>query len=355
MGSHDIGASTGSAGIAPVSPQSTIVASLVLLALVASLVVYKTVGAMRQIEHARATGAVALTTELVSVDSSVLPLRVAARGLNYLAVIWPALAFGILISAGVRAFVPAHAIARTFSGGPVRGQLVAGASGAPLMLCSCCAAPLFSSVYEGSRRLGPSLALMLAAPTLNPAALVLTFLLFPSPIAWGRLLMSVAAVFIGTALIGGVTRGAHGSCPVFPAEGGEVSRRATLRSFGNACLHVSVRTVPAIVVGIAAAMLFADRVQSPRDLSEAARVWMVGLTAAVAVPLALPTFFEIPLAVALLASGVPAGAAAALLFAGPAVNTASLLTVSREAGWKAVGLVTAMVWIVAVMGGLLVP
>lgn len=69
-------------------------------------------------------------------------------------------------------------------------------------------------------------------------------------------------------------------------------------------------------------------------------------------PMALPTFFEIPLTVTLLAAGAPAGAAAALLFAGPAVNLASLLTVGREAGWRAVWAVGAMVWLTAVPGGL---
>jgi len=48
-------------------------------------------------------------------------------------------------------------------------------AGAPLMLCSCCVAPIFTGVYERSARLGPSLGLMLAAPALNPAALILTF------------------------------------------------------------------------------------------------------------------------------------------------------------------------------------
>jgi uncharacterized protein len=355
MASHDVRVLSSSSVVDPRSRRSAIVAGLVLLGLVASLVVYKTAGAMRQIEHARATGFVALTTGVVSEETSVLPLRVGARALNYLAVIWPALAFGILVSAGVRAFVPTHAVARAFSAGPVRGQLVAGASGAPLMLCSCCAAPLFSSVYEGSRRLGPSLALMLAAPALNPAALVLTFLLFPGPIAWARLAMSVAAVFVGTALVGRFTPEAWGSSPESRVAGAVVPRRTSFRGFVTSCLHVSVRTMPAIVVGIAAAMLFADRLHGPGDLAVGARVWIIALTAAVAVPLAVPTFFEIPLAVAFVASDAPLGAAAALLFAGPAVNMASLLTVAREAGWRAVGMVAVMVWGIAVLGGLLLP
>lgn len=158
-----------------------VTAALLLLVLVSGLVVYKSAGALRQVDYARAHGSLSLAGDVARADGQGLPFRVAARSVNYAAVIWPALVFGILISAGVRSFVPARAMARAFGGAPIRRQLVAGASGAPLMLCSCCAAPLFSSVYERSRLLAPSLALMVGAPALNPAALVLTFLLFPHP------------------------------------------------------------------------------------------------------------------------------------------------------------------------------
>jgi uncharacterized membrane protein YraQ (UPF0718 family) len=48
------------------------------------------------------------------------------------------------------------------------------------------------------------------------------------------------------------------------------------------------------------------------------------------------------------------GAAAALLFAGPAVNLPSLFTVAQSAGWKVAAGLGAMVWVVAVAGALLV-
>jgi hypothetical protein len=328
------------------------VAGLLLLVLVGGLVVYKSAGAVRHLEHARANGSLVLNAGVISTGSPIMPVRVAARSVNYLAAVWPALAFGILISAGARAFVPAHAVARAFAGGSLRGQVLAGALGAPLMLCSCCAAPLFSSVYERSRHLAPSLALMLAAPALNPAALALTFLLFPASVAWGRLGMSVVAVFLGTALVGRFAPGARLHLRVPALDEDQALGRGTIRSLVASCLHVTVRTAPVILLGVVTAMLFADLLQAQGDLSAAVRLTSIGVTAAVAVPIALPTFFEVPLAVALLAGGAPAGAAAALLFAGPAVNLASLLTVGREAGWRAVWMVAAMVWLIAVIGGL---
>ena len=322
-----------------------------LFVLVSSLVVYKSTGALRQIEYARANGAVALRADTVSAEAVAPSLRVGALSVNYFAVIWPALVFGVLIGAAVSALTPPAALSRLFGRGLFRPQLVAAVSGAPLMLCSCCAAPVFSSVYERCRQLAPSLALMLAAPSLNPAALALTFLLFPSSIAWGRLWMSVVAVFLGTALVARLAPEARIALRVPPVADDQPATLA-IRAFLRACLRMSARTVPVIVLGILAAVLFADRVTVQPDISSSTRVWSIVVIAAIAVPIALPTFFEIPLAVTLLAAGAPPGAAAAVLFAGPAVNLASLLTVAHSAGWRVVSLVAAMVWLIAVIGGL---
>src|SRR5262245_25767098 len=78
---------------------------LLLLVLVGGLVAYKSSGALRQIERARTAGSIATRSDVV-VTSATSSLSVASRSVNYLAVIWPALLFGLLISAGVRAIIP---------------------------------------------------------------------------------------------------------------------------------------------------------------------------------------------------------------------------------------------------------
>lgn len=327
---------------------------LVLLAIVAALVTYKTAGALGTVSHASSAGTMSMRAGIVQLTSPG-DLSLLARTLNYLAVIWPALAFGVLISAAVRSFVPATALSDAFSRAPARAYLVAGASGSPLMLCSCCVAPIFSAVYERSARLGPSLALMLAAPALNPAALILTFMLFSLPIAGARVVMSALAVFAGTALVARIWGRGAGSPGIVPesAASSEPARPAAIR-FVQSFVYVGVRTVPLIVAGVVAGMAISEYLPGAMVMSSSAQITVIAVTALVAVPVALPTFFEVPLALALLAAGAPAGAAAALLFAGPAVNLPSLLTVARSAGWKVAGGVAAMVWVVAVAGGLLV-
>jgi len=329
-------------------------AALLLLILVAGLVVYKSTGALRQVDYVRATGTLSSPAALVPTSSTVLPIRVAEKSLDYLDAVWVALAFGILISAAVRAFTPVAALSRLFDRRPLQGQVVACALGAPLMLCSCCVAPIFSSVYQRSRRLAPSLAIMLAAPTLNPAALLLTFLLFPSPVAWGRLWMGVTAVVAGTLGVAWLAGRIDAHDVPVSLDAGDQPHESSPRRFVRSCIDVSIRTVPIILVGVVVAVLVADRVSLESSDLPSLRIWAIAMTAGIALPLALPTFFEIPLAATLLAGGAPAGVAAAFLFVGPAVNLPSLLTVGRATGWKAALTLAAMVWSVAFLGGLLV-
>src|SRR5260370_30099620 len=88
--------------------------------------------------------------------------------------------------------------------------------------------------------------------------------------------------------------------------------------------------------------------------STGAKFLAILVVAAFAVPVALPTFFEIPLALILLASGAPLGAAVALLIAGPSVNLPSLFTIMRSTNWRVAAVVAVSIWTLAVGAGILV-
>src|SRR5438876_8117214 len=166
---------------------------LPLLLIVGALITYKSSAALRVIGKVSATGAFTPRGNVIPrVGAS--EAGILTRTLNYFLVIWPALVFGILISGAVSTFVSPQWLTRLLGSRSLRSQVFAGLAGAPLMLCSCCIAPIFTGVYERSARLGPSLGLMLAAPALNPAALILTFMLFNYKVGTVRLAASVASV-----------------------------------------------------------------------------------------------------------------------------------------------------------------
>ncbi len=150
---------------------------LPVLVIVGALIAYKSSAALSVIGKVSVTGVFiprgSVIPRVGASDAGVL-----TRTLNYFLLIWPALVFGILISGAVSTFVSPQWLSRLLGARSLRSQVIAGLAGAPLMLCSCCVAPIFTGVYERSARLGPSIGLMLAAPALNPAALILTFMLF---------------------------------------------------------------------------------------------------------------------------------------------------------------------------------
>jgi len=80
---------------------------------------------------------------------------------------------------------------------------------------------------------------------------------------------------------------------------------------------------------------------------------VVAFIAAVAVLVALPTFFEIPLALLFVGLGSP-GAAAAMLVAGPIVNLPSLLVLGRETSARVALAVALGIWLLAVAAGMAV-
>ena len=311
------------------------------------LVFYKTRTSLAVLRGVWQTGIINARPEVVSFGHQASAVDALHRSLNYVLVIWPALAFGILISAAVRAYVPADTWKRMFSTRGSISQLRAGLAGAPLMLCSCCVAPIFGAVYENSSRLAPAVTLMLASPALNPAALTLTFMLFGPAVGAMRVVLSVIAV----AAIGPSVEALFPHAHV--GTGSKIGSSMEGQSFVRALYTVMVRTVPALVIGLLVSMLLVQWLPAGIFASGTGRVLVTVLVATVAVPLALPTFLEIPLALSLLAAGLPTGAALALLFAGPAINLPSLFATARLAGWKVGASVAGFVWLIAIAGGVL--
>jgi uncharacterized protein len=304
---------------------------LVIALLVLFLVNYKGVSGLRTIQQARTTGGLYLPQ--LQFGRGAADISGVSSAIRYLKIVWPALVFGVLISAAVRTSLSRTPLDRIFSGGSVRNQLAAALTGAPLMLCSCCAAPIFPAVYERTRRVAPALGLTLASPSLNPVALTLSFILFPWRIASMRLVMALLLVLVGCVLVARIARPPIAATPSATAtsatDSGDNSWVGLLIAYAESLAYISLRTIPLILAGIWASMWIVSRVPLA-DAVDSARVLVIVIIASVALLLTLPSFFEIPLALSVLAVGGPAGAAAALLFAGPAINLPSLLVIGRH-------------------------
>jgi len=130
---------------------------LVLCLLLILLINYKGAAGLNKIRQT-------LTAGQPSVPALPIGVRAASMtafrdAVGYVKIVWPAVVFGLLISAALRTSLSRAPLRRLFSGSSVRDQLAGALAGAPLMLCSCCVAPIFPAVYQRTRRLAPALAL----------------------------------------------------------------------------------------------------------------------------------------------------------------------------------------------------
>jgi hypothetical protein len=334
-----------------VSRAALLGATLVAVA-VGSVVLYKATGAMKSIAAAQGSGTMGPKARWIPVEGLAPWAQALADTANYFSWIIIALLFGVVIGALVKAALPARWLARvTRSSGPW-GILLGTLVGAPLMLCACCITPVFDGAYERTRRLGPALALMLASPGLNPADLAITVLVFPPEIALARIVLSAVAVLGISAFLSEaqVAPGAPAACPV---DEPDPTWGAFLKSLGSSLLDTSRRSLPVMVAGVFLSVVLAQVVPFTELSKAGGAVVAVLLVAAVATLVALPTFGEIPLGLALMLAGAPAGAVVAVLVAGPIINLPSLLVLRRIVSARVAAITGGAVFLVSSLGGLI--
>src|SRR5579859_2586342 len=121
--------------LAPAAPAAVRVRAggvLLLLMTLSALFYYKWGGSLRTLGAVQATGKLSASPGIL-LDGTLFATTIA-----YFKKIWPALVYGILVGAAVRAAVPVKWI-RQWLGDRGAAPTIRGAlAGAPLMLCSCC-------------------------------------------------------------------------------------------------------------------------------------------------------------------------------------------------------------------------
>ena len=317
---------------------------LLLATVVSALLYYKWGASLRVLSGVHETGKLPVSPGAI-LQGGVLPTTLA-----YFRKIWPALTYGILVGAAVRTAIPASTVRRWFGGRGAASTFVGALAGAPLMLCSCCITPVFSGLYRRGARLGPSLAVMLASPSFNVGALVLTFALLPARIGVARIIAAAVIVLGLSAAIGStmdaVPAPASTECAV---EDEPEGAQHLLIRFARNVGYLAAITVPLIAAGVLLSGLVLPHVSA---LAGVSLLGAVALSALIGTLAALPTFFEIPIALMLLSLGAPTAVIVAFVVAGPAVNLPSLLVLGREVRPRVALALGAGVWLVATATGL---
>lgn len=242
----------------------------------------------------------------------------------YIKSIWQALVLGLLLGSGIKVLLPGKWLGQALGRMGFKNVALGGLFGLPSMMCTCCAAPVAVGMRQSRASVGSVVAWWLSNPVLNPATLI--FMGFV--LGWGWSLFRLA---FGLAMVVGIAHIAerYGAEPsaveadFLPEtqEGGFLSR--WIKEFATLAIGlVPEYFVLVLLLGAARAWLF------PVLGAHDGVLWIVAMALAGTL-FVIPTAGEVPIVQAMLALGLGAGPAGALVMTLPAVSLPSLAMLGR--------------------------
>lgn len=301
------------------------------------------------------------------------PLQWIAYGIN----LWDANAVGMLFAillggAAMVAISPQGRVRRLLARQGRLGAGVGGGMGLPLFMCSACSAPVSLGFYRGGAALEATLAMMLGSALLNPVGVLAIFTLMPASSGWARVTFALLMIFAVVPFVARAHRGRATVAPSTPAaedvlqaaspspdlSGPDTWANAFKEAFRGWWRYTSdlaLRLVPAMLVaGFVVGAVFA--IAPPQGLSDIVGSGVVATVVAAGVGtfVQVPTLFEIPLVLGVLALGLGVGPATALLLTVPSTGLVTLGITRQDLGWRTPSLMLLATFAGGVVAGLAV-
>ncbi len=248
--------------------------------------------------------------------------------------IWLELAPWLFVGAAaaglMHVLVPADWMRRHLSGR--MGVLKAVLIGIPLPLCSCGVIPVGLGLRKSGAGNGAAVGFLISTPQTG----VDSILVSASFLGWPFAILKVVTALV-TGLLGGTLADSGETIPLEVISGIEAPGHAVSGKFRefvaqSAELIRSIWGWLVIGVVISAGITWMVPEQSLSSIPALTGIWALLITLVISLPLYVCATASVPIAAALVASGLPAGAALVFLMAGPATNIATLGAVYRTLG-----------------------
>lgn len=292
------------------------------------------------------------------------------------------MAFAFLIGGAVSSLLlPQNIIKKILNARGTKGSSLGGLLGAPLMMCSACSVPVAIGWKKRGANLETTLGVVMGAALLNIMGLMTIFILFPSGLAWGRVLASLMLVIIITPLtvsfyhwlsnsqkdylptssyLSQKMGPASQSCSTDPtASSVEETWVEAFISAIKGWWTNSVEIAYRLFLPMTGAIFLAAfiRLFIPPEIVESylGGGWLaIVIVAAFGTFIAVPTLFEIPLTMGFLFLGMGLGPASALLITAPSVSIVSYYMLKKDVGHIPPLLLMAVTFIFGVAVGLII-
>ncbi len=245
----------------------------------------------------------------------------------------PWLLLGAVLAGVLHVALPPGFVQRAFVGR--RGVLTAVALGVPLPLCSCGVIPAGLGLKKDGASDGAAVGFLISTPQTG----VDSVLVSASFLGWPFAIFKLLAAGL-TGLIGGWITDAITDAPPPPPVAAEGTPQAKPRTVQAAWAH-AIEVLRSIWKWLLFGVLlsaFITTVLPPSWLASLGgdnHLVALGMALLISIPLYVCATASVPIAAALVAGGLPAGAALVFLMAGPATNLATLGAVYRALGRKA--------------------
>ena len=267
----------------------------------------------------------------------------------------PYLLLGFLLAGLMHAFVPPTLYHRFLGGASFRSVCNAALLGIPLPLCSCGVIPTAMSLRKEGASKGATVSFLIATPQTGVDSIIATYALMGFPFALIRPIVALITALLGGTLVNAFepSDAATRTADTEDARCGEslptsLMQRIKLAlhyAFGEMMQDIGKWLVMGLLVAGLITVFVPDTFFAQFADSPLLSMLLVLLCA---IPMYLCATGSIPIAVALMLKGLSPGTALVLLMAGPAVNVASLLVISKVMGRK-----TLLLYLLAIVGGAL--
>jgi uncharacterized membrane protein YraQ (UPF0718 family)/copper chaperone CopZ len=272
----------------------------------------------------------------------------------------PWLLLGFLVAGVLSTVIDPVWLERHLGGRGFGPVLKASAFGVPLPLCSCGVIPVAASLRAHGASRAATTAFLLSTPQTGVDSILITWTMLGPVFAIFRPVVALVTGLVGGGLVQAfVPEPPKAMPPAFPLAPPAAKPRAGAGGRLRAALAYGLITLPAdlgrplllgvVLAGLIGAVVppdFVARYAVPGPLS----IFMMMI---IGIPLYVCATASVPLAAGFIFMGLSPGAALAFLIAGPATNAATLTTIGRVLGRRALGLFLLTIAVGAFASGLL--
>ena len=263
----------------------------------------------------------------------------------------PYLLLGFLVAGLLNVLISPEWIERHLGGKGIWPIAKASAFGVPLPICSCGVIPIAASLRRHGASKGATTAFLISTPQTGIDSVFVTFSLLGPVYAIFRPIVALLSGLLGGGLVDAADK--DGRAPRSEdcedaCCSGEEEQNWVVRIFHYGFVTLARDISRALVVGLIIAAAITALVPVNFLADQLGPTWTKGLGAMlVMMLLGIPVYVcataSVPVAAALIVTGISPGAALVFLMTGPATNAATIATV-----WKTMGRKTALLYLLSV-------